>query len=86
MINGYPIIDNCNKAITAIRSGDALGKYASDPSFAAARLSEVLFNRAYVYYLLNTVLVMSIFQRKVVLLCLQIINIRVLLHLSCSRN
>ena len=30
--------------------------------------------------------VMSIFQRKVVLLCLQIINIRVLLHLSCSRN
>ena len=55
LINGYPIIDNCNKAITAIRSGDALGKYASDPSFAAARLSEVLFNRAYVYYLLNTV-------------------------------
>lgn len=55
LINGYPIIDNCNKAIAAIRSGGALGKYASDATFAAARLSEVLFNRAYVYYLLNTV-------------------------------
>ena len=44
-----------NKAITAIRSGDALGKYASDPSFAAARLSEVLFNRALRVLFLNTV-------------------------------
>ena len=55
LINSYPIIDNCNKAITAIRSGAALGQYASDASYAAARLSEVLFNRAYAYYLLNTV-------------------------------
>lgn len=55
-INCFPIIDNCNKAITAIRSGAALGKYASDPEFAAARLSEVLFNRDYLFYSMNTLL------------------------------
>lgn len=55
LIGSYPIIDNCNKAITAIRSGAALGQYASSPVYAAARLSEVLFNRAFAYYNLNTV-------------------------------
>lgn len=55
-INCFPIIDNCNKAIIAIRSGAALGKYASDPEFAAQRLSEVLFNRAYLFYSMNTIL------------------------------
>ncbi len=55
-INCFPIIDNCNKAVTAIRTGAALGKYASDPAYAAARLSEVLFNRAYMFYSMGTVL------------------------------
>lgn len=55
LINNYPIIDNCNKAITAIRSGNAKGKYASDADYAAQRLSEALFNRAYCYYGLNTI-------------------------------
>lgn len=55
LINNYPIIDNCNKAITAIRSGNAKGKYASDSEYAAQRLSEALFNRAYCYYGLNTI-------------------------------
>lgn len=53
-INCFPIIDNCNKAITSIRSGAALGKYASDSEYAAQRLSEVLFNRDYLFYSLNT--------------------------------
>lgn len=56
LINNYPIIDNCNKAIEAIRSEKATGKYASDPEYAAQRLSEALFNRAYCYYGMNTVL------------------------------
>ncbi len=55
-INCFPVIDNCNKAITAIRTGAALGKYASDPEFAAQRLSEVLFNRDYLFYSMNTLL------------------------------
>lgn len=55
LINNYPIIDNCNKAITAIRSGSALGEYASDKTYAAQKLSEALFNRAYAYYNLNTI-------------------------------
>lgn len=55
LINSYPIIDNCNKAVTAIRSGAATGDYASNKTYAAQRLSEALFNRAYAYYNLNTV-------------------------------
>lgn len=55
LLNNYPIIDNCNKAITAIRSGKAQGQYASNSEYAAQRLSEVLFNRAYCYYGLNTI-------------------------------
>ena len=53
-INCFPIIDNCNKAINAIRGGTALGQYASDADYAARRLSEVLFNRDYLFYSLNT--------------------------------
>lgn len=55
LLNNYPIIDNCNKAINAIRSGNAKGEYATDADYAARRLSEVLFNRAYCYYELNTI-------------------------------
>ncbi len=55
LINFYPIIDNCNKAITSIRSGAAKGKYATNATYAAQRLAEALFNRAYSYYNLNTV-------------------------------
>ena len=54
IINCYPVIDCCNKAIGAIRSGSALGKFASDKAFAANRLSESLFNRDYLFYSLNT--------------------------------
>lgn len=53
-INCFPIIDNCNKAINAIREGKALGKYATDDAYAAQRLSEVLFNRDYLFYSLST--------------------------------
>lgn len=56
LLNFYPIIDNCNKAIISIREGKAKGNYASNTSFAAQRLSEVLFNRAYSYYNMNTIL------------------------------
>ena len=55
-INCFPIIDNCNKAINSIRSGEATGKYANDPDYAARRLSELLFNRDYLFYSLNTIL------------------------------
>lgn len=56
IINAYPVIDCCNKAIGSIRSGNAVGRYASDQAYAARRLSEALFNRAYVLYSLNTLL------------------------------
>ncbi|MDR1724740.1 MAG: RagB/SusD family nutrient uptake outer membrane protein [Tannerella sp.] len=54
MIGGYPGINDCNYAIEAIRNGAALGKYAADPQYAATRLSEVLFNRAWWYYMFTT--------------------------------
>lgn len=56
IINCYPVIDCCNKAIGAIRGGSAVGKFASDPKYAAQRLSEALFNRDYLLYSLNTIL------------------------------
>jgi len=56
IINCYPVIDVCNKAIGSIRSGKAVGKYASDGAYAAQRLSEALFNRDYLLYTLNTLL------------------------------
>lgn len=54
LLGGYPTINNCNRAIEAIRNGDALGRFATDKVYAAERLSEVLFTRAWVYYMLNT--------------------------------
>lgn len=54
IINCYPVISCCTKAITSIRSGKAAGKYSSDASYAAKRLSEALFNRDYLLYTLNT--------------------------------
>ena len=56
LINFFPIIDNCNKAINIIRNNEGKGQYASNKEYAAQRLSEVLFNRAYSYYNLNTIL------------------------------
>ena len=47
LINFFPIIDNCNKAINIIRNNEGKGQYASNKEYAAQRLSEVLFNRAY---------------------------------------
>lgn len=54
IINAYPVVAACNRAITAIRSGNAVGDYATDANYAARRLSEALFNRAYVLFSLNT--------------------------------
>lgn len=54
LLGGYPIINNCNRAIESIRDGKALGRFAEDEQYAAQRLSETLFNRAWVYYMLNT--------------------------------
>lgn len=54
VIGGYPNVNGCNRAIEAIREGKAQGKFASDPEYAAQRLSEALFNRAWWYYLFTT--------------------------------
>ena len=56
IIESYPIINCCNKAINTIRDGKALGRFATDPQFAAQRLSETLVCRAWIYYNLNTML------------------------------
>lgn len=53
LIECYPIIDACNKAIGSIRSGQAKGRYSTDAAYAAQGLSEALFNRAYMFYTLN---------------------------------
>ena len=53
LINCYPVVDCCNKAIVSIRQG-ADGKYSTDPEYAAQRLSEALFNRAYLLYSMNS--------------------------------
>lgn len=55
IINSYPVIDCCNKAIVSIRSGAAVGKYSTDAAYAASRLSEAMFNRDYLLYTLNTI-------------------------------
>lgn len=54
LIESYPIINGCNKAINAIRDGKALGKFASNKTFANQRLAEALVCRAWIYYNLNT--------------------------------
>ncbi len=53
LLGAYPIINDCNKAIEIILER-APGKYATDQSYAAQRLAEVYFLRAYAYYLLVT--------------------------------
>lgn len=53
-IGAYPEIATCNRAIKAIRSGAALGRFAEDPVYANQRLSESLVCRAWIYYELNT--------------------------------
>lgn len=54
LLGYYPIINNCNRAIQAIREGKALGKFASDADYAAQSVSEALFNRAYALYIMST--------------------------------
>lgn len=54
LLGYYPIINNCNRAILTIRNKEVEGKFVSDNKYANLRLSEVLFNRAYVIYILNT--------------------------------
>jgi hypothetical protein len=54
VIGAYPNINGCNRAVEAIREGKAQGRFASDPAYAAQKLSEVLFNRSWWYYLLTT--------------------------------
>lgn len=54
IIGAYPEISYCNRAIETIRSGKALGKFATDKDYANRRLSESLVCRAWIYYELNT--------------------------------
>lgn len=54
MLGAYPGINDCNRAIEAISEGKALGIYATDVDYAAARLAEANFNRAWWYYMLTT--------------------------------
>lgn len=53
VLGGYPIINDCNKAIEII-SIKKPGKFAADQAYADSRLSEVYFLRAYTYYMLVT--------------------------------
>lgn len=69
IINCYPVIDVCNKAIGSIRGGSAVGKYASDKAYAASRLSEALFNRDYLIFTLNTLWAMFTSHRPVSPVC-----------------
>lgn len=53
LLGGYPIINDCNKAIEIITKL-APGKFGTDKDFANRRLSEVYFLRAWTYYMLVT--------------------------------
>ncbi|MCF0062821.1 RagB/SusD family nutrient uptake outer membrane protein [Dyadobacter chenwenxiniae] len=53
LLGGYPVINDCNKAIEII-SIKKPGKFAADQTYADSRLSEVYFLRAYTYYMLVT--------------------------------
>ena len=53
LLGGYPVINNCNRAIQTIRENPP-GRFAEDTKFANRYLAEALFNRAWFYYLLNT--------------------------------
>lgn len=54
LLGAYPTINNCNRAIEAISEGRAQGRYAIDEDYARLRMSEALFNRAWNYYMVNT--------------------------------
>lgn len=56
MLGAYPGINDCNRAIESIINEMAEGRYATDVNYASQRLSEVYFNRAWWYYMLNTML------------------------------
>ena len=53
LLGGYPIINDCNKAIEIIKE-KAPGKFATNAEYANTRLSEVYFLRAWTYYMLVT--------------------------------
>lgn len=54
LLGYYPILNNCNRAISTIQSGDAPGKFTSDADYAAKALAEVLFNKSYAVYIMST--------------------------------
>jgi hypothetical protein len=56
MIGAYPGINDCNRAIEAFDNATAQGRFASDAVYAATRRAEACFNRAWWYYMLNTML------------------------------
>jgi hypothetical protein len=56
MIGGYPGINDCNRAIESFDNATAQGRFATDPEYAATRRAEACFNRAWWYYMLNTML------------------------------
>jgi hypothetical protein len=53
LLGGYPLINDCNKAIEII-TGAAPGKFGINAEYANCRLSEVYFLRAWTYYMLVT--------------------------------
>jgi hypothetical protein len=53
LLGGYPLINDCNKAIEIIQN-NAPGKFAINQEYASLRLSEVYFLRSWVFYLLVT--------------------------------
>ncbi len=54
LLGGYPVINNCNRAIRTIRGENPPGRFAEDKEFANRMLSEALFNRAWLYFMLTT--------------------------------
>jgi hypothetical protein len=56
VIGGYPGINGCNLAIESFDNATAPGRFATDAGYAAMRRAEVCFNRAWWYYMLNTML------------------------------
>jgi hypothetical protein len=53
LLGGYPIINDCNKAIEIIKE-KAPGKFGTNTAYSNTRLSEVYFLRAWTYYMLVT--------------------------------
>ena len=82
LINHYPIIDNCNKAIGSIRSGNAQGKYI---------MQHHAYQKLYsIEHILIMVLIqfleIFIFRQLAVRVCLQIIILCVLPQKLCIKN